>query len=162
MVDRFRRSTTITDCRNVFRSPILLPLTPFSPAPLTLVHNHLFIMTRFFLLLAVLSLTTCTQIPDAPADQAPDSSAPAWTERTSANASAPTARHEAAFVAVNDKAYLLGGRGVKPVDIYDLKSGTWTSGDSSPAEREALIKIALSHPAVGARDLSPVGGRTKP
>ena len=46
----------------------------------------------------------------------------------------PTARHEAAFVRVGEKCYLLGGRGIKPVDIYDPTTRTWTSGRPSPVE----------------------------
>lgn len=45
-----------------------------------------------------------------------------------------TARHEAAFVAVDNRAYLLGGRGVKPVDSYDPTTRSWAVGDSSPVE----------------------------
>ena len=46
----------------------------------------------------------------------------------------PTARHEAAFVRVGDKGYLLGGRGILPVNIYDFATNTWTAGDTSPVE----------------------------
>ncbi|MEO0733474.1 MAG: galactose oxidase, partial [Bacteroidota bacterium] len=56
----------------------------------------------------------------------------AWRQVPTTNE--PTARHEAAFVAVGDKCYLLGGRRVNPVDIYDPASKTWTAGDSSPVE----------------------------
>jgi N-acetylneuraminic acid mutarotase len=37
----------------------------------------------------------------------------------------PTPRHEACFVTVGDLAYLVGGRGVKPVDVYDPATQTW-------------------------------------
>jgi hypothetical protein len=40
---------------------------------------------------------------------------------------APTNRHEAAFAAVDDKFYLLGGRGQLPVDVYDPHAQTWQS-----------------------------------
>ena len=46
----------------------------------------------------------------------------------------PTARHEAAFVRVGEKGYLLGGRGIKPVDIYDFANESWSAGDTSPVE----------------------------
>lgn len=46
----------------------------------------------------------------------------------------PHGRHEAAFVKVNDKFYLLGGRGIKPVDIYDPATNTWTDGAEPPLE----------------------------
>ncbi|WMJ73319.1 T9SS type A sorting domain-containing protein [Cytophagaceae bacterium ABcell3] len=37
-------------------------------------------------------------------------------------------RHENAFVEVNGKLYLLGGRGPQPVEIYDPETDTWTTG----------------------------------
>ncbi|WP_084097616.1 Kelch repeat-containing protein [Cyclobacterium lianum] len=46
----------------------------------------------------------------------------------------PAARHENSFVEVNDKFYLLGGRGIKPVNIFDPASNTWTSGAEPPVE----------------------------
>jgi large repetitive protein len=45
-----------------------------------------------------------------------------------------TPRHEACFVMVGNKAYLLSGRGVKPVDIYDPVTRTWTAGPVPPLE----------------------------
>lgn len=44
------------------------------------------------------------------------------------------ARHECSFVNVDDKFYLLGGRGIKPVSIYDTKTNTWTDGKEPPVE----------------------------
>lgn len=55
-----------------------------------------------------------------------------WAEVPTANL--PTKRHEAAFIAVGNKAYLLGGRGIKPVDIYDPTTKSWTAGAESPVE----------------------------
>jgi N-acetylneuraminic acid mutarotase len=46
----------------------------------------------------------------------------------------PDARHENAFVRVGDKFYLLGGRGIKPVGIYDPATKTWSEGASIPLE----------------------------
>jgi hypothetical protein len=43
-------------------------------------------------------------------------------------------RHEAAFVAVGGKAYLLGGRRLQPVDILDPATGVWTQGATPPVE----------------------------
>lgn len=43
-------------------------------------------------------------------------------------------RHEAAFVQVGDKYYLLGGRGIKPVDIYDPAARRWSEGAAPPVE----------------------------
>jgi len=46
----------------------------------------------------------------------------------------PNARHEAAFVAVDKKIYLLGGRRIQPADIYDPATRTWTPGAPPPVE----------------------------
>ena len=57
-----------------------------------------------------------------------------WSELTSANGSTPVARHEAAFIGVGNKFYLLGGRGVRPVSIYDATNNTWKNGAEPPVE----------------------------
>ncbi len=46
----------------------------------------------------------------------------------------PDARHENCFVAVGDKFYLLGGRGIKEVSIFNPTTNTWTSGQKPPIE----------------------------
>ncbi|WP_298500376.1 kelch repeat-containing protein [uncultured Algibacter sp.] len=46
----------------------------------------------------------------------------------------PVARHENSFVRVKSKFYLLGGRGIKPISIYNTKTNTWTKGAKSPIE----------------------------
>lgn len=46
----------------------------------------------------------------------------------------PTKRHENAMATANGKLYLLGGRGVKPVDEYDFKKDSWTSLKETPLE----------------------------
>lgn len=55
-----------------------------------------------------------------------------WTTVSSNNE--PTARHENAFTEVNGKFYLVGGRGEKPVDIYDPQTKEWTKGQTPPIE----------------------------
>lgn len=47
---------------------------------------------------------------------------------------APNPRHEAAFVAHEGKFYLLGGRRIQPVDIFDPATATWTHGAAPPVE----------------------------
>lgn len=49
-------------------------------------------------------------------------------------ASRPTARHENGFVAVAGRLILVGGRGDRPLDIYDPKTGRWTQGEQPPFE----------------------------
>jgi hypothetical protein len=46
----------------------------------------------------------------------------------------PHPRHEAAFVECDGKFYLLGGRRIQPVDIYDPVTNTWTHGQPPPVE----------------------------
>ncbi|REA62421.1 galactose oxidase [Dyadobacter luteus] len=46
----------------------------------------------------------------------------------------PDKRHENAMATVNGKIYLLGGRGIKPVNEYDTKKDTWTALNASPIE----------------------------
>jgi len=45
-----------------------------------------------------------------------------------------SARHEAAFLAVGDRYYLLGGRGMKPVNVYHPETNQWTVGSIPPIE----------------------------
>ena len=43
-------------------------------------------------------------------------------------------REEASFVRCGDRMYLLGGRGILPVDIYDPNSRSWSAGAAPPVE----------------------------
>lgn len=45
-----------------------------------------------------------------------------------------SARHEAGFVKFNNKGYLIGGRGIKPVDEFDPNKLTWRVLEKSPIE----------------------------
>jgi N-acetylneuraminic acid mutarotase len=53
-----------------------------------------------------------------------------------------TNRHENSLVAVGDKIVLLGGRGIKPVEIFDTKTNTWTKGVNTPLEIQHFQAIA--------------------
>lgn len=57
-----------------------------------------------------------------------------WTEVNSKDESKPIARHEAAFVEVSGKFYLLGGRGIKPVSIFNPLTKEWSLGAKPPIE----------------------------
>ncbi len=46
----------------------------------------------------------------------------------------PVARHEAAFVKFQDKFYLMGGRGLKPVNVYDPATNKWADQSAPPIE----------------------------
>ncbi|MEO0339769.1 MAG: kelch repeat-containing protein [Bacteroidota bacterium] len=57
-----------------------------------------------------------------------------WAEIKAVDGSAPVQRHEAAFIAVGDQFYLLGGRGIKPTSIYNTKTQSWSEGAIVPIE----------------------------
>lgn len=57
-----------------------------------------------------------------------------WQTIIPADGSEPIARHEAAFVKVKNRFYLLGGRRIQPVSIFDPKTKTWSEGAAPPIE----------------------------
>ncbi|MEZ5355458.1 MAG: kelch repeat-containing protein [Bryobacteraceae bacterium] len=63
---------------------------------------------------------------------AQQSAASSW--RTLETVAKPHPRHEAAFVAAGKRIYLLGGRRIQPVDIFDPSTRTWTHGAPPPVE----------------------------
>ena len=46
----------------------------------------------------------------------------------------PTARHESSFVVYKNKFYLIGGRGVNPVNVFDPMTHTWIEKNKTPLE----------------------------
>ncbi|WP_299780712.1 kelch repeat-containing protein [uncultured Formosa sp.] len=64
----------------------------------------------------------------------------------------PVARHEAAFIEVNGMFYLLGGRRIQEVSIFNPKTATWTSGAKPPIEIHHFQGVAYKNNiyAVGA------------
>ena len=54
----------------------------------------------------------------------------------------PTARHETAMVATGNKAYLMGGRGVKPVEEFDPVARTWRKLGPTPMELHHFQPVA--------------------
>ncbi len=55
-----------------------------------------------------------------------------------------TARHENSLAAANGKLYLIGGRGVKPVESYDPETNTWTSHGETPLEMNHFQAITYN------------------
>ncbi|GAA4815066.1 kelch repeat-containing protein [Litoribaculum gwangyangense] len=49
-------------------------------------------------------------------------------------ANSPSARHECGFIEVNGLFYLIGGRGIKHIDIYDNTTTAWQKGSEPPIE----------------------------
>ncbi|HEY0769937.1 MAG TPA: hypothetical protein VGD31_06350, partial [Sphingobacteriaceae bacterium] len=50
------------------------------------------------------------------------------------SAGTPEARHENGFIELNGKFYLIGGRGIKNVNIFDPVTKIWTTGAPPPIE----------------------------
>ncbi|TWU58335.1 Kelch repeat-containing protein [Rubripirellula reticaptiva] len=82
-------------------------------------------MRFIFLPTVLLCLTTIAR-------GAEPSPAPSW-ETISTNGQ-PTARHEAALVGFDGKLFLLGGRRINPVDVFDPATNTWTAKSPTPME----------------------------
>lgn len=90
----------------------------------------------FVLLCFLLVITACKEAPKNTDEKAPQEQAiePKWESVVSEDGSKPVQRHEAAFVRVENKFYLFGGRGIRPVSIYDTQTKTWSQGTEPPIE----------------------------
>ncbi|MFK7890917.1 MAG: hypothetical protein AB8B63_08895 [Granulosicoccus sp.] len=80
-----------------------------------------------------------------------DADAP-WMLVTSSDGSEATARHEAAAVAVGNRFYLLGGRGNRPLEIFDTATRTWRNLGRAPIELHHFQPVVVGQKiyAVGA------------
>ncbi|MCC7123654.1 MAG: kelch repeat-containing protein [Acidobacteria bacterium] len=63
----------------------------------------------------------------------------------SAAAAQITKRHEHGYVQVGSRFYLLGGRGINPVDIFDPATGTWSKGAASPVEMHHFQAVVFEN-----------------
>ncbi|NNE75647.1 MAG: galactose oxidase [Pricia sp.] len=94
-------------------------------------------MIKYFSIIGILLLVACKETKkeiEPGQDQQVEETNPAWQSVASTDGSKPVARHEAAFVRIGEKFYLLGGRGIRPVSIYDTANGTWSEGTEPPIE----------------------------
>lgn len=57
----------------------------------------------------------------------------------------PTARHENSFVRHNGKFYLIGGRGINPVDVFDPKTSTWELKQKTPFEMHHFQAVSYGN-----------------
>jgi hypothetical protein len=57
--------------------------------------------------------------------------------------SLPTKRHEAAFVELDGKFYWLGGRGIKPVEVFDPTTNRWEKKAPTPIELHHFQALAF-------------------
>lgn len=84
-----------------------------------------FFLRNILILLSLIILSSCkTNISNIESD--------GW--ETIAAKDAPTARHEAAFISYKDKLYLIGGRRINPVDVYDPVTNKWSEQSKTPIE----------------------------
>lgn len=67
-----------------------------------------------------------------------------WVKRSSADGSSATKRHEAGAVEFEGKLYLLGGRGSRPVDIFDPATNRWSKGATAPFEMHHFQPVVLN------------------
>ena len=95
--------------------------------PIIMNHQLLFILSLYFCLYSCQAEKTLPIVVKQEIDGQ-------WKSLTSINQSKPLERNEAAFVKVKDQLLLLGGRGIKPVSIYNLKEQRWTEGAKPPIE----------------------------
>ncbi len=84
------------------------------------------------------SLAACSLHSSRP--HAADPKAMQWRQQESSTM--PAARHENGFVAVGDRLYLLGGRGERPLDVFDATKGTWSQGAQPPFEVHHMQALA--------------------
>ena len=68
-----------------------------------------------------------------------------WESVVASDESKPVERHEAAFIRVGTKFYLLGGRSIRPVSIYDTKLKTWSLGAKPPIEMHHFQPVVFDN-----------------
>jgi len=81
---------------------------------------------HFFILLFSIFIFSCGERTK------PVSHPTKWEAVIAKDQSVPTQRHEAGFINIDDKFYLLGGRGILPVNIFDIQTQKWTVGAKPP------------------------------
>ncbi len=83
-------------------------------------------------------LVSTTSAADRPAVEAET-----WTTVEPADGEYPTKRHETSFVQVGNLFYLLGGRGLDPVEVYDPVTRTWSQRNQIPVEMHHFQAIEI-------------------
>ncbi len=66
-----------------------------------------------------------------------------WQWETLESIGVPTARHEATLVAFEDMVYLIGGRRINPVDVFDPTTLTWTAKSETPIELHHFQAVVI-------------------
>jgi len=91
------------------------------------------------LFFAAAALTLASTIPHA----ASVSAQAQWQAVPSPAENRATARHEASAVTVGDRLYLMGGRGNRPVEIYDTVTGEWQTLGQAPVGLHHFQPVAI-------------------
>jgi N-acetylneuraminic acid mutarotase len=100
-----------------------------------------------------------TNNDDSTSDSSPDNSnnetsntslsdqniSPAHQWRSATARGSATKRHETSGVAVDGKMYVIGGRGNKPVDVWDSATNTWSQAARPPLEMHHFQAVAIDH-----------------
>jgi N-acetylneuraminic acid mutarotase len=132
----------------------LLPVRALTPAVKRLVVG--------LLLAAIAPLGTagihapCAADAHARAAALPAADAGAWNPVTPNGT--PVSRHECAFVEANGKFYLLGGRGNRPVNVYNPATNTWTQSSALPKNPQGQTLYLHHFQAVSLNGLIYVAG----
>lgn len=88
---------------------------------------------------ALLALLLTVQVGYA---QDGDDTLPGRWETLTPTSGEPTERHENAYASVGDRFYLIGGRGERPVEIYDPETNAWETGATPPLSMHHFQAVA--------------------
>ncbi len=86
-------------------------------------------------ILMVLGIQSCAAIAENSAEKS------GW-EYVEANGT-PTARHEASIASYDGKVFLLGGRRINPVDVFDPKTNSWSQKSKTPIELHHFQSVVV-------------------
>lgn len=94
----------------------------------------------FFIVVACLLILPVTA-DDSISDSAGPRQSPGW--EVLEVSGEPTARHEACFIAHDEKLYLIGGRRINPVDVFDPVTNSWTAKSAPPRELHHFQGVSI-------------------
>lgn len=66
-----------------------------------------------------------------------------WQSLESTDGSEATARHEASAVAVGGRIFLMGGRGNRPVEVFDTVTGRWQNLGTAPVDLHHFQPVVI-------------------
>ena len=66
-----------------------------------------------------------------------------WEAVNTVGGNEATARHEASAVAVGDRLFLMGGRGNRPVEMFDSVTGNWQDLGTAPVDLHHFQPVAI-------------------